>query len=81
MAAKKKSQPEFVTHPLGTEIYTVEQVAKSLNLSPKYVYKAINEGRLEAKKTGKQFLITREAVRKFWDSLPSAADRPLKEKF
>jgi excisionase family DNA binding protein len=75
MAAKRKSPPEFVTHPLGTEVYTVEQVAKALNLSPKYIYKAIGEGKLEAKKTGKQFLIKREAVQRFWDGLPDAADR------
>jgi excisionase family DNA binding protein len=76
MAAKKKAPPEFVTHPLGTEIYTVEQVAKALNLSPKYVYKAIGERKLEAKKTGKQFLIKREAVQRFWDSLPDASKSP-----
>jgi excisionase family DNA binding protein len=70
MAAKKKARAEFMTHPLGTEIYTVEQVAAALGLSPKYIYKAIREGKLEARKTGKQFLLTREDVRKFWESLP-----------
>jgi excisionase family DNA binding protein len=73
MPGKKKARPEFVTHPLGTEIYTVEQVAAALNLSPKYIYKAIREGKLEAKKTGKQFLMTREEVRKFWESLPGTS--------
>jgi excisionase family DNA binding protein len=75
MAAKKKARPEFVTHPLGTEIYTVEQVAAALSLSPKYIYKAIKEGRLDAKKTGKQFLMTREDVRKFWESLPRTSQQ------
>jgi excisionase family DNA binding protein len=73
MASKKTASPKFITHPLGTEIYTINQVAQALNLSCKYLYKAISEGRLEAKKTGKQYLITQEAVRKFWESLPSAA--------
>ena len=73
MAAKKKTRPEFVTHPLGTEIYTVEQVAAALNLSSKYIYKAIRDGKLDARKTGKQFLMTREDVRKFWESLPSTS--------
>ncbi len=75
MAAKKKARSEFVTHPLGTEIYTVEQVAAALNLSPKYIYKAIQEGKLEARKTGKQFLLTREDVRKFWESLPRTSQQ------
>jgi excisionase family DNA binding protein len=75
MPAKKKARPEFVTHPLGTEIYTVEQVAAALSLSPKYIYKAIKEGRLDAKKTGKQFLMTREDVRKFWESLPRTSQQ------
>jgi excisionase family DNA binding protein len=73
MPAKKKAPAQFVTHPLGTEIYTVEKVAAALSLSPKYIYKAIREGKLEAKKTGKQFLMTREDVRKFWESLPSTS--------
>jgi excisionase family DNA binding protein len=73
MPPKKKARPEFVTHPLGTEIYTVEQVAAALSLSPKYIYKAIRDGKLEARKTGKQFLMTREDVRKFWESLPSTS--------
>jgi excisionase family DNA binding protein len=75
MPPKKKARSEFVTHPLGTEIYTVEQVAAALSLSPKYIYKAIREGKLEARKTGKQFLITREDVRKFWESLPRTSQR------
>jgi excisionase family DNA binding protein len=70
MPAKKKTRSEFVTHPLGTEIYTVEQAAAALNLSAKYIYKAIQQGKLEARKTGKQFLMMREDVRKFWESLP-----------
>jgi excisionase family DNA binding protein len=73
MPPKKKARPEFVTHPLGTEIYTVEQVAAALSLSPKYIYKAIRDGKLEARKTGKQFLMMREDVRKFWESLPSTS--------
>lgn len=75
MAAKRKSHPEFVTHPLGTEIYTVEQVAAALSLSPKYIYKAIKEGKLEARKTGKQLLMTREDVRRFWESLPHTSQQ------
>ena len=61
----------MVTHPLGTEIYSVKQVAESLGLSTKTIYEAIETGKLQAKKTGKQFLITREAVREYFDRLPS----------
>jgi excisionase family DNA binding protein len=69
---KKCPEPRMVTHPLGTEIYSVRQVAESLGLSTKTIYEAIEAGKLQAKKTGKQFLITREAVREYWDSLPAA---------
>jgi excisionase family DNA binding protein len=61
----------MVTHPLGTEIYSVKQVAEALGLSTKTIYEAIEAGKLQAKKTGKQFLITREAVREYFDRLPS----------
>jgi excisionase family DNA binding protein len=64
----------MVTHPLGTEIYSVKQVAESLGLSTKTIYEAIEAGRLKAKRTGKQFLITREAVREYWESLPDAVE-------
>jgi len=72
---KKRTESRLVTHPLGTEIYSVRQVAESLGLSTKTIYEAIDAGRLKAKKTGKQFLITREAVREYWDSLPEAAGK------
>jgi len=70
MAATKKPMK---THPLGTEIYSAGQVAESLGLSYKTILRAIKSGQLQAKKTGKNFLITREAVRDFWDDLPEAA--------
>jgi len=69
MAATKKL---MVTHPLGTEIYSPMQVADSLGLSYKTILRTIKNGQLKAKKTGKNFLITREAVRDFWESLPEA---------
>ena len=69
--AKKRTESRIVTHPLDTEIYSVKQVAESLGLSTKTIYEAIEAGKLQAKKTGKQFLITREAVREYFESLPS----------
>jgi excisionase family DNA binding protein len=50
-----------------------------LNLSAKYIYRAIQEGRLEARKTGKQLLITREDVRRFWESLPRTSQQKSSE--
>jgi excisionase family DNA binding protein len=73
MPPKRKARPETVVHPLGTEIYDTEQVARFLNLSVRTILRAIEKGDLEAKKTGKQYLITREAVQKYWESIPSAA--------
>jgi excisionase family DNA binding protein len=50
-------------------------VAVALDPGVRYILQAIKAGRLEAKKTGRQYLVTQEAVRKFWKSLPSAAQR------
>jgi excisionase family DNA binding protein len=73
MPPAKKVRTEIIPHPLDTQIYSAEQVAEALNLSVRYIYRAIQSGKLEARKTGKQFLITRDAVRKFWESLPMAS--------
>ena len=70
---KGETRREMVTHPLGTEIYSTEQVAQALGLSVRYILNAIRSGRLEARKAGKAYLITREAVRQFYESLPTAA--------
>ena len=75
MPPKKKVRPEHIPHPLGTEVYSTDQVAQALNLSVRHILRAIKSGELEAKKTGKQYLITQEAVQKYWESLPSAAER------
>jgi excisionase family DNA binding protein len=76
MPPKLKAQTQgMVTHPLGTEIYTTEQVAQALNLSVRTILRAIEKGELEARKAHKQYLITREAVQKFWESLPHASQQ------
>ena len=80
MPPKRKTQtrPEMVTHPLGTEIYSTEQVAQALGLSVRYILNAIRKGQLEARKAGKAYLITREAVRQFYESLPVSTQRKSK---
>jgi excisionase family DNA binding protein len=71
MPPKPKAQTQgIVTHPLDTEIYTTADVAQALKVSVRLVLNAIERGDLEARKAGKQYLITREAVRKFWEGLP-----------
>jgi excisionase family DNA binding protein len=73
MPPRKKAQTGgMMTHPLGTEIYTTEQVAQALNLSVRTILRAIKSGKLKARRTGKQFLITREAVREYWEGIPFA---------
>src|SRR5262245_15258110 len=70
--AKKRTESRMVTYPLATEMYSVKQVAESLSLSTSTIQDAIEAGNLKAKKTGKQLLITREAVREYFDSLPES---------
>jgi excisionase family DNA binding protein len=75
MPPKKKVRPERVPHPLGTEVYSTDQVAQALNLSVRHILRAIQRGELEARKTGKQYLITQDAVRQYWASLPLATKK------
>ena len=75
MPAKPKSETSagVRVHALGEEVFTTDQVAHDLNLSVKTIYRAIQNGELQARKTGKQFLITRSAVRAYYEGLPLAA--------
>jgi excisionase family DNA binding protein len=73
MPAQKRAQPSTnIPHPLDTEIYTTAQVAQALHLSVRTILRAIKSGKLSARRTGKQFLITRDAVRAYWEGLPQA---------
>jgi excisionase family DNA binding protein len=69
---KREVLRAVVTHPLGTEIYTTEEVAGVLKRSVRTILRAIRSGKLEARKAGRDYLITREAVQKYFESLPKA---------
>jgi excisionase family DNA binding protein len=77
MPAKRKSETSagVRVHALGEEVFTTDQVARDLNLSVKTILRAIKSGKLQARKTGKQFLITRSAVRAYYESLPLAEEK------
>ena len=68
MPPKRKAETSagVRTHVLGEEVYTTEQVAHDLNISVRTVLRAIHDGKLQARKLGKQYLITRPAVRAFY---------------
>ena len=72
MPPKRKAETSagVRTHVLGEEIFTTDQVAHDLNISVHTVLRAIHSGKLKARKMGKQFLITRAAIREFWEGLP-----------
>jgi excisionase family DNA binding protein len=77
MPSQKRAQPpKQIPHPLGTEIYTTAQVAQALHLSVRTILRAIKSGKLPARRTGKHFLITRDAVRAYWEGLPQTATEP-----
>jgi excisionase family DNA binding protein len=61
-----------VTHPLGTEIYTTEEVAALLKRSVRTILRAIKSGRLKARKAGRDYLMTREAIQQYFEGLPMA---------
>ena len=73
MPPKKKAETSGVrTRVLGEEVFTTDQVAQDLNISVRTVLRAIHNGKLKARKAGKHFVMTRAAVRKYWDGLPGA---------
>ena len=77
MPSQKRAQPpKHIPHPLGTQIYTTARVAQALHLSVRTILRAIKSGKLPARRTGKQFLITRDAVRAYWAGLPQAVPEP-----
>jgi excisionase family DNA binding protein len=50
--------------------YSPDEFAKLAGVGRDSVYKAIREGKLEARKFGRRTLITSEAGRRFLESLP-----------
>ena len=74
MPPKRKSETSagVRTHVLGEEVFTTDQVAHDLNISVRTVLNAIHSGKLQARKAGKQFLMTRAAVRAYYEGLPLA---------
>ena len=54
---------------------TVTDAAKKLEVSPRRIRQFINEGRLSAKKIGKQYIITKASLGAFVD-IPRKVGRP-----
>jgi excisionase family DNA binding protein len=50
---------------IAKQLFTVEEVAERLNLHVKTVRRIIREGRLPAKRIGKEYRITRSALEEF----------------
>ena len=72
MPPKRKSETSagVRTHVLGEEVFTTDQVAHDLNISVRTVLRAIHDGKLKARRMGKQYLMTRSAVRAFYEGVP-----------
>ena len=64
---------------MPTYLFTVEQVAERLNLHVKTVRRYIQDGRLKAKKIGKEYRITRADLEQFAGSSDAVqeVDRPV----
>jgi excisionase family DNA binding protein len=71
---KREVRRPVVMHPLGTEVYTTEEVAGVLKRSVRTILRAIKSGKLEARKAGRDYLITREAVQQYFEQLPKATE-------
>jgi excisionase family DNA binding protein len=72
MPPKRKAETSagVRVHALGEEVFTTAQVAHDLHISVRTVLRAIQEGKLKARRVGKQYLITRPAVRAYYEGLP-----------
>ena len=76
---KAETSASVRTHVLGEEVFTTEQVAHDLHISVRTVLRAIHSGKLKARKAGKQFLMTRAAIREFWEGMPLATQENVEE--
>jgi excisionase family DNA binding protein len=63
--------------PPGKQLFTVDEVAGRLNLHVKTVRRFIREGRLPAKRIGKEYRITRSALDEFAGTTAEPGDVPL----
>ena len=63
-------------HPLGTELYTTTEVAALLRCSVRHLLRAIEHGELPAVKTGRQYVMTQEAIRQYWARLSAKTPAP-----
>ena len=54
------------------ELFTTEEIAQDLRRGPRTVLRLIKDGKLEARKQGRDWLITREAIQKYMNSLPTS---------
>ena len=59
-----------MTISLTKQLYTVDEVAERLNLHVKTVRRYIQQGKLPAKRIGKEYRITRSALDEFAGSTP-----------
>ncbi len=50
--------------------YSITEASARANICRDGIYRAIREGRLEARKSGRRTLITDEALKRFVDNLP-----------
>jgi excisionase family DNA binding protein len=59
MPPKRKSETSGTvrTHVLGEEVFTTDQVAHDLHISVRTVLRAIHDGKLKARRVGKQYLV------------------------
>ncbi len=84
MATKSKRDVRTVrTHSLApgnpTDQFTTEEIAQDLRRGPRTILRLIKDGKLEARKQGRDWLISREAVQKYMNSLPTSTELAEKE--
>ena len=60
--------------PMSPHLYTADQVAERLNLHVKTIRRYIREGRLKAKRIGKEYRVTRADLDDFAGSAPVSVD-------
>ncbi len=64
-------------HP--NELFTTEEIAQDLRRGPRTILRLIKDGKLEARKQGRDWLITREAIQKYMNSLPTSTQMAAEE--
>ncbi len=68
----QKPTAKVLVNPIG-ELYTTEEAAQMLRISTRTILRAIEAGQIKAKRVGRGYRITKDALAAYWQGAPDRA--------